>query len=257
MDNADRKDIRVGTSGWHYAHWQGVFYPQDLPTNRWLAYYAGQFQTVEINNAFYQLPGEATLRDWYAATPPGFLFAVKASRFITHMKKLSDPATSTAKFFERVALLGDKLGPILFQLPPHWHPNLERLDEFLKALPPGMRYAFECRDPSWLEPDVEPALCKVLEQHNAALCIYHFSGRTAPKRLTADFVYVRLHGPGGPYQGKYPPEELEEWAGDIAAWNAPKQGPGRAVYCYFDNDMAGYAVQNALELTQDLSRIHV
>jgi uncharacterized protein YecE (DUF72 family) len=249
MDAIERKQqgVRVGTSGWHYAHWRGNFYPADLPANRWLAYYAEQFQTVEINNSFYQLPGEETFRQWHAQTPPGFVFAVKASRFITHMKKLSDPQASTAKFFERVALLGEKLGPILFQLPPRWRPNLERLETFLAALPSkvGHRYAFEFRDPAWLT----PAVYEVLARHNAALCIYHFNGRSSPKELTADFTYLRLHGPGGPYQGKYSPDELAEWARECLAWR------GRDIFCYFDNDMAGYAPQNARELIEALGRI--
>ncbi len=249
MENVERGSVHVGTSGWHYAHWRGNFYPPELPTGQWLAYYARQVPTVEINNSFYQLPGEETFRQWYAATPPGFVFAVKASRFITHMKKLTDPQTSTAKFFERVTLLGEKLGPILFQLPPHWRPNLERLDAFLGALPAGRRYAFEFRDPSWLE----PAVFEVLAKHNAALCIYNFNRRTTPREITADFIYVRLHGPGGPYQGKYSPQELEEWAREIAAWGGSGQAGGRSGYCYFDNDMAGYAPQNAQELTRHLA----
>ncbi len=258
MENAERGSIRVGTSGWHYAHWRGNFYPHDLPAGHWLAYYTRQFPTIEINNSFYQLPGEETFRQWYAATPPGFVFAVKASRFITHMKKLTDPQASTAKFFERVDLLGEKLGPILFQLPPHWRLNLERLDAFLGALPSGRRYAFEFRDPSWLEPSVYEGLAK----HNAALCIYNFNRQTTPREVTADFIYVRLHGPGGPYQGKYSPQELDEWAREITAWSQPgpeQAEPGKAkersVYCYFDNDMAGYAPQNAQELVQELKRL--
>jgi uncharacterized protein YecE (DUF72 family) len=249
--------VFVGTSGWHYAHWRGNFYPAELPTTAWLTFYTGKFRTVEINNSFYQLPGEETLRQWYATAPAGFCFAVKASRFITHLKKLTDPQTSTARFFERVTLLGEKLGPILFQLPPHWRPNLERLDAFIGGLPSGWKYAFEFRDASWM---IEPVY-EVLRRHNAALCVYDFNRRESPKELTADFMYVRLHGPGGPYQGKYSPEAIGEWAREIAAWAYPETGqdaeqrPGRSVYCYFDNDTAGYAPQNADELIQELTRI--
>lgn len=237
--------IEIGTSGWHYPHWKGTFYPPEMPTSAWLAYYAARFESVEINNSFYQLPSETTFRQWYAATPPDFTFAVKASRFITHMKKLTDPQNSSAKFFERVELLGEKLGPILFQLPPHWHANPERLDVFLAAMPSGRRYAFEFRDPDWLT----PAVYSVLERHNAALCIYHFNRRTAPLEITADFVYIRLHGPGGPYQGSYSTTELEEWARAIAGW----VGQGKKIYGYFDNDTAGFAPSNALELKRILA----
>jgi uncharacterized protein YecE (DUF72 family) len=254
MEAVDRKccDVRIGTSGWHYAHWRGNFYPADLPAARWLAFYAERFQTVEINNTFYQLPGEETFRQWYETTPAEFVFAIKASRFITHMKKLSDPETSTVKFFERVAILREKLGPILFQLPPNWRPNLERLDTFLSALPTGRQYAFEFRDPAWLEPAVLPALNKVLARHNAALCIYNFAGRTSPKEISADFTYIRLHGPEGPYQGKYSAEQLKDWAREIAVWTGSGKSSDhsikRSVYCYFDNDAAGYAPLNAQEL---------
>lgn len=232
--------MHIGTSGWHYAHWRGNFYPPELPTSRWLEYYAGVFGTVEVNNSFYQLPSEDTFRMWHATTPPGFTFAVKASRYITHMKKLTDPQTSTARFFERVDLLADKLGPILFQLPPHWGPNPERLDSFLTALPVEHRYAFEFRDPSWLIPPVY----EVLARHHASLCIYNFNRLTSPINRTADFAYLRLHGPGGPYQGKYSPDELANWANEMKPWAEQ----GSDVYCYFDNDTAGYAPQNAREL---------
>jgi uncharacterized protein YecE (DUF72 family) len=245
--------VYVGTSGWHYAHWRENFYPADLPTTRWLEFYAGRFETVEINNSFYQLPSEDTFRQWRATSPAGFCFAIKASRFITHMKKLTDPQTSTARFFERAALLAEKLGPILFQLPPHWRPNLDRLDAFLSALPAGWKYAFEFRDPSWLISQVY----EILARHNAALCVYDFNGRTSPMERTADFVYVRLHGPGGPYQGKYSPETIGEWARFIADCSSPGKGPGvgQSVFCYFDNDTAGYAPQNARELVQELARL--
>jgi uncharacterized protein YecE (DUF72 family) len=237
--------IRIGTSGWHYPHWRGNFYPPDLPTAQWLSFYCGRFDSVEINNSFYQLPSEDTFRVWREMTPAGFLFAVKASRYITHMKKLMDPQTSTKNFFERVVLLGEKLGPILFQLPPHWGANPERLDAFLAALPVGYEYAFEFRDPSWL---VAPVY-EVLTRYGAGLCLYNFNRLTPPKELTANFVYIRLHGPGGPYQGSYTAQALAEWAQDIGTWT----GQGRSIYCYFDNDTAGYAPRNALALMHELA----
>lgn len=240
------RSIHIGTSGWHYQHWRGNFYPLELTARDWLDFYHRQFKTVEINNSFYQLPSETTLRTWYASVPGGFTFAVKASRFITHMKKLTDPKSSSALFFERAALLGEKLGPILFQLPPRWGPNLERLDAFLTAMPGGHQYSFEFRDPGWL---IQPVF-EILAKHNAALCVYNFNRLTSPAALTANFVYLRLHGPGGPYQGKYSQEEIAYWAGEIANWT----GQGKEVYCYFDNDTAGYAPQNARELVQALNR---
>lgn len=234
--------VHIGTSGWHYQHWRGNFYPPELPVRDWLGFYYRHFETVEINNSFYQLPSENTLRTWHASVPGGFTFAVKASRFITHMKKLTDPRISSALFFDRMVLLGEKLGPILFQLPPHWRPNLDRLDAFLAALPGGHQYSLEFRDFSWL---IEPVF-EVLARHNAALCIYNFNHLTSPVTSTASFVYLRLHGPGGPYQGKYSSEEIVAWAKEIARWTRQ----GKEVYCYFDNDTAGYAPQNARELVQ-------
>jgi uncharacterized protein YecE (DUF72 family) len=232
--------IRIGTSGWHYEHWRGPFYPEKLPAARMLEYYAEHFDTVEINNSFYKLPEESALEQWKETAPKGFLFAMKASRYITHMKKLKDPQTAFRKFFDRAAVLGRALGPILFQLPPRWGPNIGRLDEFLGLLPPRFRYAFEFRDPAWFIAEVE----SVLRKHQAAFCIYDFDRRLSPRTVTAGFVYIRLHGPEGKYSGTYSPEALGEWANAIAAWDAS----GKDVYCYFDNDQAGYAAKDALRL---------
>jgi uncharacterized protein YecE (DUF72 family) len=235
-----RAMLYVGTSGWHYPHWQGPFYPENLPGKDWLAYYAGRLSTVEINNSFYRLPAAATFRDWQAGTPPGFLFAVKASRYITHMKKLKDPEEPLATFLERADGLGDKLGPILFQLPPNWRLNLDRLRSFLEALPGGYRFAFEFRDPSWFDEQVY----ELLVAHQAAFCIYELGGLLSPREVTAGWAYVRLHGPGGAYRGKYDVQALAGWMGAFSTW----MRQGKDVYCYFDNDQAGYAVQNALAL---------
>lgn len=237
--------LHIGTSGWHYGHWRGPFYPPDLAPARFLKYYSGFFRTVEVNNTFYQLPREEVLHTWRESAPPGFVFAVKASRFITHLKKLKEPEQSLGVFLERVGLLGEKLGPVLFQLPPGWGLNLARLEDFLAVLPGGRRYAFEFRDPRWLDPAVSQALAR----RGAAFCIYDFAGRQSPLEVTADFVYVRLHGPGGPYQGSYGPTVLDRWAGLIKTWLKE----GKEVFCYFDNDEAGYAVKNALELKKRLA----
>ncbi len=236
--------IHIGTSGWHYGHWRGPFYPDDLGPEEFLEFYAGRFHTVEINNSFYQLPTERTLSTWRDTVPPDFVFAVKGSRFITHMKKLQDPERSLAPFLERVMLLKDKLGPILFQLPPRWHFNAERLAAFLTALPGKLRYTLELRDQSW----INDRTLDLLARHGVAFCIYEFAGYLSPQVTTADFVYIRLHGPDGPYQGRYNIQTLTEWAGAISAWRRQ----GREVFCYFDNDEAGFAAQNALQLQEML-----
>lgn len=237
--------IYVGTSGWAYDHWKGPFYPRDLPDARMLEYYAGQFRSVEINNSFYRLPERRTLRHWYSATPDDFLFTAKASRYITHMKKLRDPGKTVGAFLERISLLEDKLGPILFQLPPHWRCNTERLSEFLDGLSSDFRYAFEFRDPSWLVPET----LALLARHNAAFCIYELEGYTTPEEITADLVYVRLHGPGAAYQGSYRARDLARHARRFREWSRT----GKSVYCYFDNDQAGYAARNAGHLRTQLA----
>ncbi len=242
-----QKRLRIGTSGWHYKHWRETFYPAKLKAADMLSYYAEHLDTVEINNSFYRLPTADAVRSWVRNTPPGFLFAVKASRYITHNRKLNDPAGSFAKFMDMAEGFGEKLGPILFQLPPKWNVNAERLREFLKALPRGNRYAFEFRHPSWLTEQVY----EILHQFNAALCIYEIAGFQSPVKLTADFTYLRLHGPGEKaYQGKYSADTLRRWADEIAKWQVDRC----QVYVYFDNDQSGYAVQDAVELTELTSK---
>ncbi|MBN1837150.1 MAG: DUF72 domain-containing protein [Spirochaetales bacterium] len=230
----------IGTSGWSYPHWKKRFYPEELPSSEWLGYYARRLSTVEINNSFYNLPSERTVAAWRNGVPGGFSFAVKASRYITHMKKLKDPEDSLERFLRRIRTLGDRLGPVLFQLPPQWIRNPDRLQGFLEALPAGLPCAFEFRDRSWFHEETYV----VLERHNAAFCIYELAGESSPKRVTADFVYVRLHGPGRAYQGSYDTSTLAGWAGAFSTWNRQ----GKAVYCYFNNDQNAYAVHNAREL---------
>jgi uncharacterized protein YecE (DUF72 family) len=234
--------VHIGTSGWHYKHWCGPFYEEKLSPAKMLPVYLRHFDTVEINNSFYRLPSGETFRCWRECTPRGFCFAVKASRFITHMKKLKDPQNALEKFLPRAEELKDKLGPILFQLPPKWMVNAERLQEFLAALPRRHQYAFEFREPSWHTDRVYD----ILRRHNASFCIFELNGFQSPEPVTADFTYVRLHGPGGAYQGSYAAETLREWARKIEAWS-PRL---REIYVYFDNDQAGYAAQNALQLKQ-------
>ena len=237
--------IHIGTSGWHYKHWSGTYYPANLAAGDYLDYYCKRFQTVEINNSFYQLPEVETLESWRETVSGDFTFAVKANRYITHMKNLKDAQEAVENFLERVVILGDQLGPILFQLPPKWDLNLERLRTFLQGLPQDFRYTFEFRDPRWFDDDV----LALLREHQAAFCIYHLKGRLSPREVTADFVYIRLHGPlEEAYQGKYGKDQLAGWAGAIAAWARQ----GKDVYCYFDNDMEGFAPENATELKEML-----
>jgi len=232
--------VHIGTSGFHYKHWRGPFYPEKIPASKMLNFYTQHFDTVELNNTFYHLPVETGLQNWRDSTPRGFCFAVKGSRFLTHMKKLKDPETGIERFFERVDKLGNKLGPVVFQLPPHWESDAERLENFLKALPRRHRYAFELRDPTWHNEQIY----RILRRHNAAFCIFEIAGFRSGFEITANFTYVRLHGPGGAYQGSYPQQTLEEWAKRIREWQRTLRG----VYVYFDNDQAGFAVQNAHSL---------
>jgi uncharacterized protein YecE (DUF72 family) len=182
----------------------------------------------------------STLEGWRAATPRNFKFAMKASRFLTHNKKLKDPENALNNFLPRAEALGEKLGPILFQLPPKWKVNRERLEELLQTLPTYHRYAFEFREPSWINPEIYD----VLRKYNAAFCIYELAGFRSPIEVTADIVYVRLHGPGDRYQGSYDQKTLAAWAKRIENWAAR----GKSVFVYFDNDQAGYAAENALTL---------
>ncbi len=232
--------VRIGTSGWHYKHWCGPFYEERLPASRMLAAYFERFDTVEINNSFYKLPSAETFRCWRESTPPGFCFAVKGSRFITHMKKLKDPENALENLLPRAEELGEKLGPILFQLPPKWTVNPDRLKEFLAALPRRHQYAFEFREPSWHK----DAVYDILRRHNAAFCMFELNRFQSPEPITASFVYIRLHGPGGAYQGSYPRAVLRAWAEKIERWRERLKD----IYVYFDNDQAAYAAQNALQL---------
>lgn len=231
--------IRIGTSGWSYKHWRGMFYPHELPARRWLEHYLQFFRSVEINGSFYRLVPEHTLIQWRDSVPGDFLFAMKGSRYITHMTRLKRPQ-GLQRFMERAVLLGDKLGPILFQLPPRWHLNLERLEGFFETLPRQYRFAMEFRDPSWWVPEVYDLMVR----YRVAFCIFELSGLCSPLQLTTDFAYVRLHGPGGAYQGQYSDAALARWAELFKRW---RRG-GRAVYCYFDNDQSGYAAQDAQRL---------
>lgn len=237
-------EARVGASGYSYPNWRGLFYPPGLPGARQFAYYCERFDTVEINRSFYSLPSPENVRAWREAAPPDFLFAVKASRYITHQKKLKDPELALPRFLDLLPHFGDKLGPVLFQLPPRFRANLQRLDEFLEVFRRRMsdqRCAFEFRDPDWHQPEV----LDILRRHDAAFCLFELSGVITPRELTAGYVYIRLHGPGDEaYAGRYDQIELGDWASAIRDW----LNQGLDVYCYFDNDQDANSVLNAEEL---------
>jgi uncharacterized protein YecE (DUF72 family) len=239
--NVKQANIHIGTSGWHYRHWIGTFYPPGTKADQQFRLYQNSFDTVEINNSFYRLPTPEVFKSWRKETPDNFLFVVKASRYITHNKKLKDPEESIKRFFTNVRFLRDKLGPILFQLPPSWKKNAERLHAFVTILPKKYRYVFEFRNSTWYDEEI----ISLLKKHNCAFCIYELAGHTSPAHVTADFVYVRLHGPGNAkYQGSYTETQLEEWAEQCRNW----QREGLDVFVFFDNDEQGYAAFNAQSL---------
>ncbi len=231
--------LLVGTSGWSYDHWVDPFYPPGLPSSKRLFHFSQHFRTVEINSSFYHLPSEKTLATWRDTVPKNFVFAAKASRFITHIKRLQD-IQSAELFLDLIAILGDRLGPILFQLPPSLKKDLPRLLNFLDFLPANRRFAFEFRHDSWYSADVYDAL----HRKNAALCIHDLNQKLTPIEVTASFVYRRFHGTVGKYGGKYPRSLLAEWGKRIGGFLRRRL----AVYAYFNNDAYGYAVENAKEL---------
>jgi len=239
-------DYRIGTSGWHYADWRGRFYPEKLPMAKWLEFYAGHFTTVELNNSFYRLPTESTFAGWREAVTAGFTFAVKVSRFITHIKRLKNVEEPMDNFISRARNLNEKLGPLLYQLPPNLHRNDDLLESFLPTLPQGMKHVIEFRHQSWLTDEV----FAILRRHNVGLCIFDMPSLRCPLAATADFGYVRFHGSGSLYSSCYPDEELADWAGSIAQLAAGL----KEVYIYFNNDIDGYAVRNAFTLREYLQK---
>jgi uncharacterized protein YecE (DUF72 family) len=244
VSNAGGGAVRIGCSGWNYAHWRERFYPAGLPSRSWLERYAASFDTVEVNTTFYRLPRESSVESWAQQTPPGFVFAVKVSRYLTHIKRLTDVGPGLERFYERIRPLqrAAKLGPVLWQLPPNFRRDDERLERALEALPAG-RHCFEFRDASWFVPEIY----ELLRRHGAALVI----GDRPEVRdfqtleLTADFTFVRFHHGGG--DGRYPPRRLEVWARRVEKWRERID-----VYCYFNNDWDGFAIENALWLRERL-----
>lgn len=242
MKNLDQ--LHIGTSGWQYKHWNANFY-KDIKQAQQFSFYTKQFKTVELNNSFYRQPSAQNFENWRKVAPEEFLFAVKANRFFTHQKKLNVSAEDLAPFLKNTACLKEKLGVILFQLPPKWKINLQRLENFLALLPKDMRYTFEFRDHSWYHLETY----NLLRKYNCAFCIYELAGHLSPIEITADFVYVRLHGPGDKYQGSYTEKTLKDWANCCKQWLESS----KEVFIYFDNDQEGYAAYNAIELQSMLN----
>jgi uncharacterized protein YecE (DUF72 family) len=233
--------VLIGTSGWSYRSWRGPFFPREVMIKHHLQFYATQFSTAELNGVFYRTPTVEAVRAWRDGTPDDFIFAWKASKFITHWKRLTEKSRNSLALMEtRLRILGRKAGPVLFQLPPQFAANRERLAGFLKLLKPKRRYAFEFRHASWYE---RPIL-DLLREHDISLCLSDHHDAPAPWQVTASFVYVRGHGPGGRYKGSYSDKTLHEWAGKIAGWQRQR----RDVYVYFDNDQKSAAPFDALRL---------
>lgn len=244
--------VHVGTSGWVYPHWRGTFYPQDLPQKEWFAYYAARFGAVEVNNTFYRLPTLDAARGWEAqaeAAPGGFVYAFKASRYVTHRKKLlpSDRYPhAVGDFLDRLAPVTPRLAAVLFQLPPGMKSDVARLRGFLRRLPRrgAIRYAFEFRDPSWYAEEV----LDLLGEHGVAFCLHDWPDAPTPIEVTADLVYVRFHGHAKPYADEYTGRRLRPWVERIAAWRRQ----GRDVLAFFNNDQSGYATRDARWLAERL-----
>ena len=239
-------EIRVGCSGWMYDSWRGVLYPAGVPKRRWLATYAETFDTVEVNSTFYRLASPTAVEGWLADTPPDFTFTLKASRYLTHMRRLTDLGQGVDRFCAAVAPIaaGPKLGPVLWQLPPNFRRDDERLAAALRALPAG-RHAFEFRHATWFVPEV----MALLREHGVALCIGDDPSRPFQPlaELTADFTLVRLHRGVRGRRGNYSATEIAEWAGRLRALAARAD-----VFAYFNNDWEGFAVRNAIALRNRL-----
>ncbi|NVM21592.1 MAG: DUF72 domain-containing protein [Desulfobacterales bacterium] len=237
------RNIRIGTSGWNYPHWKELFYPVNCPKSRWLEYYAEHFDTVELNATFYRLPKPKTFENWRRRTPDHFLWAVKANKYITHTKRLKEPKEPLRRLYTAASGLEEKLGPILFQLPPSLAFDEEKFEDFCRSLNLSQRHALEVRHPSW----ISDRLFAILKKYNIAFCIADTAGRFPYHEVvTSDFIYIRLHGSKKLYASEYSDEEIQGWADKIRKW-------GKPACIYFDNDFEGYAVKNAKRLKEILA----
>jgi uncharacterized protein YecE (DUF72 family) len=240
MEGTTVSRIHVGCSGWVYKHWRGIFYPEALPQKRWFERYAEEFDTVEINASFYRLPLASTFEGWRDKAPRGFHYAVKVNRFITHMKKLLHCEAEVDRFIALARPLGEKLGPLLYQLPPNLHKNIERLEAFLTRLPKDLEQVVEFRHKSWYDEDV----LRVLDAHRVGFVAHDMKGLVSPRWASGRTAYVRFHGGKGRYWGRYSDEALLEWTD----WCLEQARGGRSVWCYFNNDIHGHAIDDARTL---------
>jgi uncharacterized protein YecE (DUF72 family) len=233
-------DIRIGCSGWNYKHWRERFYPQGLAVARWFGFYADTFSTVEINNSFYMLPKAETFDKWRDQAPPGFRYAVKANRFLTQAKKLKDCEEPLARMLPLFGRLGPTLGPILYQLPPRFSLNLERLESFLALLPRDLIHVFEFRDKSWYVPET----LALLDRFGASFCVHDMAGSASERLAVGPIAYVRFHGGEGKYWGRYSDQRLLAWSD----WMVAEADGGRDVWAYFNNDIDAHAIHDAQTL---------
>jgi len=242
----DSTSLYIGTSGFSYSEWEGKFYPEDLPNGERLEFFAQHFDTVELNNTFYQLPPKETFVGWRERTPQDFTFAVKVSRYITHRKYLKECSEPWANFYSRAQALKEKLGPFLVQLPPRWTKNLERVENFvsvLKKVSPRERFTFEFRNEDWFDQELIDFFKK---QEGMSLCLADSQKWPSAEEVTGNFIYLRLHGPGKVYRSKYSNQELQQWADKIKDY----LNQDLDVYCYFNNDFEGYAIEDAKNLIE-------
>jgi uncharacterized protein YecE (DUF72 family) len=240
MQASTSSQIHVGCSGWVYKHWRGIFYRDGLPQTRWFHRYAEEFDTVEINASFYRLPPEKTFDGWHEKAPPGFQYAMKANRFITHLKKLVGCDEEIDRFIELCRRLGDALGPILYQLPPSLHKDVPRLETFMKRLPGDVEQVVEFRHKSWYDEEV----LGMLDRYGVGFVAHDLVGLVSPRWASGRTAYVRFHGTGGKYWGRYSDEQLVQWTD----WCLDQARRGRSVWCYFNNDIHGHALDDARTL---------
>ncbi len=235
--------LRVGTSGWNYPHWKGIFYPEDLPKDKWLDFYMRHFDTVEVNSTFYRLPQKKAVEAWYKKSYPGFVYSIKMNRTVTHIKRLKNAEEELERFFELISALKERCGIILIQLPPNLKFDRDLFEKFCSFLNPSYRYALEVRNRSWIDEEA----FRIMRRHGIAFCISDTAGKYPYfEEITADFVYIRLHGSKILYRSLYTEEEIKRWAEKIRKWK-------RETYVYFDNDFCGYAVKNAKMLKDAFS----
>lgn len=236
-----KKLIHIGTSGWSYRDLVGIFYPAHTKSIDFLKFYSTIFGTVEVNSSFYNTLKDKTVVNWTQEVPADFIFAVKADRYITHIKKLENPEQTVPDFMKSLTPFRTKLGPILFQLPPSFGFNSDRLITFINVLPKDFLYVFEFRNKTWFVDETY----KILKKNNIALCIYNLKGFQSPLEITADFTYLRYHGTNGIGMGKYSNEDIQKLSNYIKDFVSQN----KQVYCYFNNNSGGAAVENAGELS--------